>query len=197
MPTEKRSKRIRNTCPTKVQERMRRATREKMYLLERPSVDWESLKCEFTLLGSTGNVYTTTFGRVPHCTCPDYAKGNTTCKHILFLTTQVMGISPTDKMSYQMAYIGDELEEMYEQMEEKGNGKAFLAKKVVRKEYKHTDDSNDYLASKMSKMALTHSRVPSDSDYVNLGKLQGQRSERDTSTYRPYHWEKYPYYRYH
>mmetsp|Transcript_14254 Transcript_14254/g.34612 ORF Transcript_14254/g.34612 Transcript_14254/m.34612 type:complete len:197 (+) Transcript_14254:55-645(+) len=190
--TEKRLKRIRHKCPAKVQERMVRATREKMKLAERPSVDWESLKCEFALLGSTGNVYNITFGRVPHCNCPDFHKGNTTCKHILFVTTQIMGYSPSDNMSYQAAYIGDELEEMYEQMEEKGNGKANMANKAVRKEYKTMDDS---LETKMSKMRL-NSRAPDDSDYVNLGKLQGQPSQRDTSTYRPYHWEKSPYRRY-
>ncbi|CAJ1964993.1 unnamed protein product [Cylindrotheca closterium] len=192
---EKRLKRIRRTCPAKVQERMSRATRENMYLTERPSVDYESLKCEFTLLGSTGNVYDITFGRLPQCTCPDYRKGNTTCKHILFVTTQIMGISPSDHMSYQMAYIGDELEEMYDKMEDKGNGKAFMAKKAVRKEYNTMN--NDSLESKMAKMRLScSSRTPNDSDYANLGKLQGQRSERDTSTYNAYHWEKYPYRRY-
>lgn len=192
---EKRLRRIRNSCPAKVQERMCRATGEKMHLMGRPAyiLDDESLKCEFTLMGSTGNIYDITFGRVPKCTCPDYRKGNTTCKHILFVTTQIMGYSPSDKMSYQMAYIGTELEQMYEQMEEKGNGKAFFAKKAVRKEYKTMDDS---LEKKMSKMSLKSRKKPDDSDYVNLGPLQGQRSERDTSTYRPFHWEKPPYIRY-
>jgi len=188
---EKRLKRIRNVCPQKVKERLRRTC--DMYLVEYPVVDWDELKCEFIVLGSTGNVYNTTFGRVPHCTCPDYAKGNTTCKHILFLTTQIMGIDPNDKLAYQAAYIGEELEEMYNQMEDEGIDKALVANKSVRSAY---SNSVDDLGAQMSNMRLITTRPPEDEDYVNYGQLQGQRTTRDRSTYRPYHWEKPPYIRY-
>jgi hypothetical protein len=70
-------------------------------------------------------------------------------------------------MPYQMASIGDELEDMYEKIEEKGNGKASLAKKAVRKEFNTMNNDSSLLESKMSKMRLG-SRAPNDSDYVSL-----------------------------
>ncbi len=37
----------------------------------------------FDIVGSTGNLYKTTIGKVPTCDCPDAAKGNQ-CKHICY-----------------------------------------------------------------------------------------------------------------
>lgn len=38
----------------------------------------------FTVLGSTGNVYTVTIALTPSCDCPDGEK-NGTCKHVIFV----------------------------------------------------------------------------------------------------------------
>jgi hypothetical protein len=37
----------------------------------------------FDIVGSTGNIYKTTVGKVPTCNCPDARKGNQ-CKHICY-----------------------------------------------------------------------------------------------------------------
>lgn len=38
---------------------------------------------QFAVVGSTGNLYETTIGKVPSCSCPDSKKGNQ-CKHIIY-----------------------------------------------------------------------------------------------------------------
>ncbi|EIN06971.1 hypothetical protein PUNSTDRAFT_135671 [Punctularia strigosozonata HHB-11173 SS5] len=44
----------------------------------------EQLREEFSVLGSTGNVYTVVIDKEPSCNCPDAQKGHT-CKHVLFV----------------------------------------------------------------------------------------------------------------
>lgn len=41
---------------------------------------------EFDIVGTTGNIYKTTIGKVPFCNCPDGRKGNQ-CKHICYGTS--------------------------------------------------------------------------------------------------------------
>jgi hypothetical protein len=67
---------------------------------------------EFTVLGSTGNVYTVTVRREPHCTCPDHAKGNL-CKHIIFVMLRVLGISADSNLWYQAALLQRELASIF------------------------------------------------------------------------------------
>ena len=189
---EKRLKRIRNKCPQKAQERMTRAIREDYKLVNRPIVDKQALTCKLVLLGSTGNSYKVNFGRNPTCTCPDHAKGNTTCKHILFVTTQIMGINPGHKLAYQAAYLGHELKGMYANVEKPGVWNRFKADQSVRRDYSKTGQS---LEARMAQVRNSSTTPPRDEHYVNYGKLQGLSAERDRSTYRPFHWEERPQYR--
>ena len=43
----------------------------------------ENPEISFDIVGSTGNIYKTTIGKVPTCDCPDGKSGNQ-CKHICY-----------------------------------------------------------------------------------------------------------------
>ena len=47
----------------------------------------------FDMVGTTGNMYKTTIGKVPSCDCPDATKRGTLCKHICYGTDH-LSISP-------------------------------------------------------------------------------------------------------
>ncbi|KAL4957868.1 hypothetical protein BDW69DRAFT_141314 [Aspergillus filifer] len=65
----------------------------------------------FDIVGSTGNIYKTTIGKEPTCSCPDAAKGNQ-CKHICYVLVKVLR-APTH-FQYQLAFLSSEIREIYE-----------------------------------------------------------------------------------
>ena len=113
---EKRLRRYRSSCPMAIQQRIARAETQRMFLVQKGSLSKGELSCEFVVLGSTGNVYTVTIQRLPHCTCPDHARGNL-CKHILFVLLKVMALNPESSLIFQAAWISSELQSMFEQMD--------------------------------------------------------------------------------
>lgn len=70
------------------------------------------LREEFSVLGSTGNVYTVTIDKTPRCNCPDALKGNH-CKHILFILIKVLQVSQVSGVWYQKALLTTELETIF------------------------------------------------------------------------------------
>lgn len=115
-PKEKRLRRYRSKPTNAIQERILRAQRQTMFLISKEGDDTEACSsCKFVVLGSTGNVYDVTIQKVPHCTCPDHAKGNL-CKHILFVLLKVMRVPSTSPLIYQAAWLESELKELFEGM---------------------------------------------------------------------------------
>ena len=56
-----------------------------MFVIDRTRQGTEEVPEEVVeMAGSTGNVYHVTISKLPHCTCPDNAKGNQ-CKHIVYV----------------------------------------------------------------------------------------------------------------
>ncbi|KAG6867275.1 hypothetical protein C0993_005057 [Termitomyces sp. T159_Od127] len=80
---EKRGAIFKKSCPQNILERVERVMSQRFFMIDRQREPGE-LKETFSVLGSTGNVYTVTIDRQPHCNCPDAMKGNH-CKHILFI----------------------------------------------------------------------------------------------------------------
>lgn len=130
---EKRLRRYRSAPPAKIRERIARSMTQRMFLIQKGAVEIEensgndnesssysssSKRCTFSILGSTGNCYDVMIQRLPHCTCPDHAKGNL-CKHILFVLLKVMQLPPESPLIYQSAWLSTELEEMFATMEER------------------------------------------------------------------------------
>ena len=72
-----------------------RALSERLYLIGRRDASAASasglltLRAEFAVLGSTGNVYNVAICRLPSCTCVDHLERKTVCKHLLFVYHKV------------------------------------------------------------------------------------------------------------
>jgi Ring finger domain/SWIM zinc finger len=162
---EKRLKRFRDACPVALQERLERAATQRLYLIhqseipETASSEADS-KVDFTVLGSTGNVYQVQFGKVPTCNCPDFHRRQDMCKHIMFILLKVMGLSPNNPLSYQKAYITSELEELFTILRTRRVGGSVLANAQVRAAVLHPSPDTAEAASGVPRRQLT----PDDSD---------------------------------
>jgi plasmid maintenance system killer protein len=112
---EKRLKRFRSSPTVKIQERIERALQQRLFLIDASTVSTNlhegGSSITLSVLGSTGNVYEVTIQKVPHCSCPDAAKGNL-CKHLLFVMLKVVGLPAHDQLVYQSAYLTDEVEKI-------------------------------------------------------------------------------------
>lgn len=82
-----------------------------MFMIDRRR-NGNELREEFSVLGSTGNVYTVTIDRIPKCDCPDATKGNH-CKHILFVFIKVLQVSEASGYWFQKALLTSELEQIF------------------------------------------------------------------------------------
>ena len=47
----------------------------------------------YDIMGSTGNVYRVAIKQKPTCTCPDYKKRESNCKHIYFVLLRIMKVN--------------------------------------------------------------------------------------------------------
>lgn len=74
---EKRAARFRSSAPKAVQERLERVASQRLYCIDREKTS--NVSEAFQILGSTGNVYTSTISHVPSCTCPDFLKRSVHC----------------------------------------------------------------------------------------------------------------------
>ncbi len=87
-PEEKRLRRARAKPPVTYLERLSRVKTQRMFLIDRErsmSQDGTHEIEEFSIAGTTGNIYKVVVSKVPTCTCPDASKGNQ-CKHIIYVS---------------------------------------------------------------------------------------------------------------
>ncbi|PPQ64818.1 hypothetical protein CVT26_002650 [Gymnopilus dilepis] len=124
---EKRGAVFKPKCPQNIMERVHRVMTQRLFMIDRHRNDGE-LREEFSVLGSTGNVYTVTIDHKPRCNCPDAMKGNH-CKHIvgsgfaqlhaavsLTLTNNTPPVLQVPQSSghwYQKALLTSELQEIF------------------------------------------------------------------------------------
>ena len=92
----------------------------------------------------------------------------------LFVLMKVFGLSKDHELLCQKAFVSEELDQLFEHNH------------PVR------DDKMDKLIRKFAK---TEIEEDGRFEYDNVRALTGQPSERDGSTYRPFHWETERYYR--
>lgn len=94
--------------------RKQRGLTQNLYLINFDEQKGVSKK-NFSVLGSTGNVYTVTIQDIPTCTCPDYTMRHQRCKHIYFILLKVMliNVATVDKLVYSNA----ELSNMFDNMQ--------------------------------------------------------------------------------
>ncbi|KDQ28578.1 hypothetical protein PLEOSDRAFT_1102621 [Pleurotus ostreatus PC15] len=112
-PPEKRLAIFKKKCPQNILERVHRVMQQRFFMVDRRRNGHE-LREEFSVLGSTGNVYTVTIDKVPSCTCPDSLKGNH-CKHILFIFLKVLQVTQASGHWYQKALLTSELQDIFSQ----------------------------------------------------------------------------------
>lgn len=86
---------------------------------------------KFTVLGSTGNIYTVNIKKVPTCTCPDYSTRHRRCKHIYFILLRVMLIDP-DLVDIK-EYTNNQLNQMFTNMQQVA--KFLYVPEELQKEY--------------------------------------------------------------
>ncbi|KIK87552.1 hypothetical protein PAXRUDRAFT_831831 [Paxillus rubicundulus Ve08.2h10] len=104
---EKRGAMTKKKCPKNILDRVERVMSQRFFMIDRRRDDGE-FREEFSVLGSTGNVYTVIIGKTPSCSCPDATKGNH-CKHILFIFLKVLQVSQDSHVWYQKALLTSEL----------------------------------------------------------------------------------------
>ncbi|KAL4767671.1 hypothetical protein BDW60DRAFT_226414 [Aspergillus nidulans var. acristatus] len=109
---ERRLRRFRHSPPVSYQQRLERAVTQRMFVIgQTVSGTDEVPELNFDIVGSTGNIYKTTVGKVPTCNCPDARKGNQ-CKHICYVLVKVL--KAPSHLQYQLAFLSSELREIYE-----------------------------------------------------------------------------------
>ncbi|RAH74619.1 uncharacterized protein BO66DRAFT_388091 [Aspergillus aculeatinus CBS 121060] len=108
---ERRERRFRPHAPVSFKERAARAMSQRMFIVGHTVnlVDG-FLNMSFDIVGTTGNIYKTTIGKVPTCDCPDARKGNQ-CKHICYVLINALK-APAD-LQYQLAFLSSELRAIY------------------------------------------------------------------------------------
>jgi Ring finger domain/SWIM zinc finger len=162
---EKRLKRYRDSCPVALQERLERAATQRLYLIHQSEVPENAISetnhtVDFTVLGSTGNVYKVQFRNVPTCNCPDFQRRADMCKHIMFILLKVMGLSASNPLSYQKAYLTSELEELYTILRTRRVGGSVLANAQVRAAARQPEGTVATVSDGVPRRVLT----PDDSD---------------------------------
>jgi len=111
---EKRAKRYREHAPQDVMVKYDRVMTQRMFLVERSGRKDGELHEDFSVLGSTGNVYNVNLSQIPtyllcgnrvdcSCTCPDFAKHQVHCKHILFVLVKVLKLP--NPLWFQAAFL--------------------------------------------------------------------------------------------
>ncbi|KAG6852372.1 hypothetical protein C0991_000279 [Blastosporella zonata] len=108
---EKRGAIFKKSCPKNILDRVERVMSQRFFMIDRQRMPGE-LKETFSVLGSTGNVYTVTIDRTPRCNCPDALKGNH-CKHILFIYLKVLQVTQDSGLWYQKGLLTSELETIF------------------------------------------------------------------------------------
>jgi len=146
---EKRLKRFRSKPTNKIAERIDRAIQQRLFLIETSSPttcsEHGGPKITLSVLGSTGNIYEVTISKIPHCNCPDHAKGNI-CKHLLFVMLKVAGLSVSSHLVYQSAYLEEELQSIVTALQgrlQQRLGSDVVANEAVRQRHQHLKNCGD------------------------------------------------------
>ncbi|KII88331.1 hypothetical protein PLICRDRAFT_140436, partial [Plicaturopsis crispa FD-325 SS-3] len=147
---------FKKSCPKNILERVDRVMSQRFFMVDRKRVNGE-LREEFSVLGSTGNVYTVTIDKRPSCSCPDSQKGNH-CKHILFIYLKVLQVPQHSGHWYQKALLTSELEEIFTDAPAAPNS---LAHPRVREAYQRASGKS---AGSSSQDSAAKKRMPGKDD---------------------------------
>ncbi|KAI0819496.1 hypothetical protein BC628DRAFT_1016088 [Trametes gibbosa] len=152
---EKRGAIFKKACPQNILDRVTRGMTQRFFMIDRRRQGTE-LREEFSVLGSTGNVYTVVIDKKPSCDCPDALKGNH-CKHILFIFLRVLQVAQTSSYWYQKALLTTELEVIFA---EAPRAPATIAHERIRNAYAQATGK----AAPSSSQKAGKKRLPKEED---------------------------------
>lgn len=182
---EKRLKRFRGSPTIKISERIQRAVHQRLFLVEISTAPTATCPrhggplVNFTVLGSTGNVYTVTLSKVPTCNCPDAIKGNL-CKHLLFVMIKVVGLPSTHQLVYQSAYLTEELDQILSLMRQRTaylgreNVGGIVANEAVRRQH-DAIKRGEASSSAVGDGSAEDDSVKDEKDEDNNGKVSSRK----------------------
>ncbi|KIJ59187.1 hypothetical protein HYDPIDRAFT_118776 [Hydnomerulius pinastri MD-312] len=163
---EKRGAITKKKCPNNILDRVDRVMSQRFFMIDRRRKNGE-LREEFSVLGSTGNVYTVIIDKTPSCNCPDATKGNH-CKHILFIYLKVLQVPQHSHVWYQKALLTSELASIFADAPPAPNSRA---QKRVQEAYAratgkapNTEASGSSSSSKAADLAKPPRRQPTADD---------------------------------
>ena len=156
--------------------RQKRAVSQTLYLL---AEDWAEDIIKYQIMGTTGNVYnvcldTTKTNKPFTCSCPDYKRRLSNCKHIYFVEYKVLG---TDNNNNN--YSGLEEHEEVETKAEKCFRLArqryrepcdFLAPQIILEEFNGIEENNNNSSSINGTATSTETISSSSTPPVDLSK---------------------------
>lgn len=103
------------TPSRRVRERIDRAKEHRLLLLSLKVVERGEISA--AVVGHTGNVYDVRIGARVLCTCLDFVKARSACKHLLFLFLRVFQLPDDDPRLWQRALLAQELSELRKRLE--------------------------------------------------------------------------------
>ncbi|KAH8997593.1 hypothetical protein EDB92DRAFT_1447818 [Lactarius akahatsu] len=170
--TEKRGAKLKKSCPKNILDRVARVMSQRFFMIDRRR-EGNELREEFKVLGSTGNVYTVTIGKLPSCDCPDASRGNH-CKHILFIYLKVLQVPQSSGLWYQKALLTNELESIFTNAP---LAPGVLAHDSVRNAYASATGKNQTAESSSTKRRVPG---PEDSCPICYESMHGESEGRLT-----------------
>lgn len=99
----------------RVRERIDRAKEHRLLLLSLKVVERGEISA--AVVGHTGNVYDVRIGSRVLCTCLDFVKARSACKHLLFLFLRVFQLPDDDPRLWQRALLPQELSDLRKRLE--------------------------------------------------------------------------------
>eukprot|EP00928_Gymnodinium_smaydae_P037032 TRINITY_DN25778_c0_g1_i2.p1 TRINITY_DN25778_c0_g1~~TRINITY_DN25778_c0_g1_i2.p1 ORF type:complete len:443 (-),score=70.53 TRINITY_DN25778_c0_g1_i2:62-1390(-) len=126
-------------------DRIERALSQRLYLLERRVGQdvGDTPQTTFMVMGSTGNVYEVLVGTSPCCSCPDFQRRQSPCKHILFVWIRVLRLDADDPRIWQKRLRVADVREVLERRRAPAVERGVHAPKDVKDRYKHTFGSQE------------------------------------------------------
>lgn len=103
------------TPSRRVKERIERAKEHRLLLVNLKVVERGEIAA--AVVGHTGNVYDVRVGARVLCTCLDFVKARSACKHLLFLFLRVFQLPDDDPRLWQRALLARELSELRHRLE--------------------------------------------------------------------------------
>ena len=118
-----------------------RGQTQNLFLIETKPNESNTQK-EYTIMGSTGNVYNVIIKNIPSCTCPDNKYRKKRCKHIYFVLIRIMDVDDEDKQFYT----SNDLNCMFANIPEITQN--LMVNNRLKEKYQNNDDSHGIVEQK-------------------------------------------------